>query len=77
LKLIDNVRAILPPSTAADAGFSLEPDGYSIMTILNQRSALNALLGSSAPGRRWLADWGKHRRISPTHGKDLREALTP
>jgi len=42
LKLIDNVRAILPPSTAADAGFSLEPGGYSIMTILNQRSTLDA-----------------------------------
>jgi hypothetical protein len=42
LKLIDNVRAISPPSTAADAGFSLKYGGHSIMTILNQLSSLNA-----------------------------------
>jgi hypothetical protein len=42
LKLIDNIRAILPPSTAADAGFSLEHGRHSIMTILNQLSSLKA-----------------------------------
>src|ERR671936_794209 len=44
LELIDNVRAICPPSTAAAAGFSPDHSGHSITTILSHLSSLSALV---------------------------------